>query len=320
MIEGDFKAKCIGSNSDDMISPKFISGDTYNINIRNTSLGICVSCDDKYLCKFYPNTEELIRNWLILSKYMNNENSNDKCKEDNMKETQSIIGKRAKVMYKGISKDFEGRYGLRPGYIYNIEVTEIDTAMNTMLRVDIDGIPSCLYYSNVALILKDWDFQYNEDEIVEVEEKNIEESYNKPKVITLCGSSKYKDKFYEVQRKLTLQGYIVLSLDFFIKAETTCNEDIIKLQRELKDRNLMNPIMEDFLKTNYLETEYPSLKDLVRIHNAKIDMSDAIFVINVENYIGNNTLDEVEYAHSKGKKVFYLSKYPDMKIPSVDWE
>lgn len=49
-------------------------------------------------------------------------------------------------------------------------------------------------------------------------------------------------------------------------------------------------------------------------------MSDAIFVINVENYIGNNTLDEVEYAHSKGKKVFYLSKYPDMKIPSVDWE
>jgi hypothetical protein len=45
---------------------------------------------------------------------------------------------------------------------------------------------------------------------------------------------------------------------------------------------------------------------LDRMHLAKIDLADEIFVINVDNYIGDSTRNEIEYAKSKGKKVRFL--------------
>ena len=37
----------------------------------------------------------------------------------------------------------------------------------------------------------------------------------KYKVITLCGSTKFKDKFMEIQKILTLKGNIVISVGLF---------------------------------------------------------------------------------------------------------
>ena len=44
---------------------------------------------------------------------------------------------------------------------------------------------------------------------------------------------------------------------------------------------------------------------LDEIHKQKIDMADAIFVVNVGGYIGESTWSEIEYAKKQGKKIFY---------------
>ena len=38
---------------------------------------------------------------------------------------------------------------------------------------------------------------------------------NNYKIITLCGSTRFKDEFIRVQKELTLQGYIVISVGLF---------------------------------------------------------------------------------------------------------
>lgn len=93
---------------------------------------------------------------------------------------------------------------------------------------------------------------------------------NKYNVITLCGSTKYKDEFLIAQRDLTLKGNIVLSVVFF--------EDLENLNTEM----------------------------LNKMHKAKIDMSDEIFVINVGGYIGETTKSEISYAKKLNKKISYL--------------
>ena len=45
---------------------------------------------------------------------------------------------------------------------------------------------------------------------------------------------------------------------------------------------------------------------LDNMHKRKIDMADAIYVINVGGYIGESTKSEIEYALRNGKKVYYL--------------
>jgi len=98
------------------------------------------------------------------------------------------------------------------------------------------------------------------------------------KVITLCGSTKFKDEFVEVQRKLTLEGNIVISVGLFGHAD---GEYETVLTDEVK-------IMLDDM------------------HKRKIDMAEEIFVINKNGYIGESTRSEIDYASKKGKKISYL--------------
>lgn len=103
------------------------------------------------------------------------------------------------------------------------------------------------------------------------------------KVITLCGSTKFKAEFMKVQKDLTLQGNIVISLGLF---------------SHFGDNTALEDMDEDTLtKTKEL------LDDM---HKRKIDMADEIFVINVDGYIGESTKNEIEYALNAGKKVNYL--------------
>ena len=101
---------------------------------------------------------------------------------------------------------------------------------------------------------------------------------NKYKIITLCGSIKFKEEFIKVQEKLTLKGNIILTPNFFNSMK---KEDIKEETKEMLDK----------------------------MHKQKIDMSDEIFVINVEGYIEESTRNEIEYAKAKGKKVSYLENY-----------
>lgn len=98
----------------------------------------------------------------------------------------------------------------------------------------------------------------------------------KYKVITLCGSTRFKDEFSAVQKKLTLDGNIVISVGVF--GHSGDGDVITDSVKEMLDD----------------------------IHKRKIDMADEIFVINKDGYIGSSTKSEIEYATKTGKKVNYL--------------
>ena len=102
-------------------------------------------------------------------------------------------------------------------------------------------------------------------------------------VVTLCGSTKFKNEFYEAQKRLTLEGNIVISVGLFGHSG---------------DAEVWDGIDEGALsKTKMMLDE---------MHKRKIDMADSIYVVNVDGYIGDSTRSEIEYAKKHGKKVAYL--------------
>ena len=98
------------------------------------------------------------------------------------------------------------------------------------------------------------------------------------KVITLCGSTRFKDEFMEAQKRLTLEGNIVISVGLF--GHSGDNEVWTEGTKEMLDD----------------------------MHKRKIDMADEIYVINVGRYIGSSTRSEIEYALSTGTAVHYLEE------------
>ena len=80
----------------------------------------------------------------------------------------------------------------------------------------------------------------------------------------------------EAQKQLTLEGNIVISVGLFGHSG---------------DEEVWTPGMKEMLDN---------------MHKRKIDMADAIYVINVGGYIGESTRSEIEYALRNGKKVYYL--------------
>ncbi|MDO4393326.1 MAG: hypothetical protein Q4C80_02820 [Bacillota bacterium] len=107
----------------------------------------------------------------------------------------------------------------------------------------------------------------------------------KYKVITLCGSTKFKDAFIQTQKRLTLEGNIVISVGLFGHSGD-------------------NEVWESMDEGTLTKTK-EMLDDM---HKRKIDMSDEIFVINVGGYIGSSTRSEIEYAKANGKVVTYLEE------------
>lgn len=100
----------------------------------------------------------------------------------------------------------------------------------------------------------------------------------KYKVITLCGSTRFKDEFMGVQKRLTLEGNIVISVGLF--GHSGDNEVWTEGTKEMLDD----------------------------MHLRKIDMADEIYVINVDGYVGTSTRNEIEYAKRTGKVVRYMEK------------
>ncbi len=105
-------------------------------------------------------------------------------------------------------------------------------------------------------------------------------------IITLCGSTKYKDEYLLVNKWLTLQGNVVISVSMFGHVD---NEPLTEKEKIILDE----------------------------IHKEKIELSNEIFVIDVNGYIGMSTKNEIEYAKSKEKKIRYLS---DELIEFTKWK
>jgi len=100
----------------------------------------------------------------------------------------------------------------------------------------------------------------------------------KYKVVTLCGSTRFKDDFLRIQKELTLSGHIVISVGLYGHAdgeyETVLNEEV-------------KTMLDD-------------------MHKRKIDMSDEVFIINRDGYIGDSTRSEIDYAIKTGKAIKYM--------------
>lgn len=93
------------------------------------------------------------------------------------------------------------------------------------------------------------------------------------KVVTICGSMKYVKEMMKIAFDLELKkGYTVIQCVY--------NPDSMNYEG---------------IDTNILD----------RIHRKKIDISDAIYVVNIGGYIGNSTKSEIEYAKENGKEVIY---------------
>ena len=104
------------------------------------------------------------------------------------------------------------------------------------------------------------------------------------KVITLCGSTRFKDEFLEAQKRLTLEGNVVITVGLFGHS----GDDVVWTEgvKEMLDHQ----------------------------HLAKIDLADEIFVVNVGGYIGDSTRREIAYAEFKGKAISYLE---ECRNPSI---
>ena len=97
------------------------------------------------------------------------------------------------------------------------------------------------------------------------------------KIVTICGSFKYKDMMLKKSLELELEDkYIVLQPVYGID--------------------------------NYKYTDEDK-KILGELHYKRIDISDAIYVVNVDGYIGESTKKEIEYAKRLGKEILYLEDY-----------
>ena len=93
------------------------------------------------------------------------------------------------------------------------------------------------------------------------------------KIVTICGSMRYAKEMMKISEELELKkGYAVIQ----------CVYNVDGLRYEGIDSSILD-----------------------KIHRKKIDISDAIYVVNIDGYIGNSTKKEIEYAINNGKEVIY---------------
>lgn len=104
----------------------------------------------------------------------------------------------------------------------------------------------------------------------------------KPKIVCLCGSTRFLDAFQEANLQETLAGNIVLSIGCDTKSDNT----------------LFAELTPDALK---------AMKErLDELHLRKIDLADEVYILNVDGYIGESTHRELEYAAQQHKEIRFL--------------
>ena len=106
---------------------------------------------------------------------------------------------------------------------------------------------------------------------------SVKAELDQPKIVCLCGSTKFKQEFITANFQETMAGRIVLTVGWFSHS----------------DEKIYYPTPE-------------KKKALDELHLRKIDLADEILVLNVGGYIGKSTYNELEYAKKHEKKIRYL--------------
>lgn len=99
------------------------------------------------------------------------------------------------------------------------------------------------------------------------------------KIITMCGSFKFIDEIIKLAEHLELEGNCVLVPIY----------------------NSNKPNERFYTKEDKLMFD--------KMHKEKIKLSDAIFVVNINNYIGESTKNEIKYAKELDKEIIYYTDY-----------
>ena len=108
----------------------------------------------------------------------------------------------------------------------------------------------------------------------------------KPRVVCLCGSTRFKEAFDEANYQETMAGRIVLSVGFYMHATGNRHGEGVGATPGQK-------VALDVL------------------HKRKIDLADEVLVLNVGGYVGESTRSEIDYAQSHGKPIRWLEAQPD---------
>lgn len=101
-----------------------------------------------------------------------------------------------------------------------------------------------------------------------------------PKIVCLCGSTRFFQQFQEANYRLTMEGYIVLAPGFYPHSDV--HGEGVGITPEEKER-------------------------LDQLHLRKVDLANEIFVVNVGGYVGDSTFGEIVYAAIQGKPIRFLS-------------
>lgn len=96
-------------------------------------------------------------------------------------------------------------------------------------------------------------------------------------IITLCGSARFEEEFKKWNERLTLQGHVVFTLSGYPSYHGGQKDWYKSEQKRILDE----------------------------VHCKKIDASDAILVLNYDNYIGESTAREIQHAINTGKRIKY---------------
>jgi len=95
-----------------------------------------------------------------------------------------------------------------------------------------------------------------------------------PRVVCICGSTRFRDHFTRARRDFTLAGLVVLSPSVFGHAgDTVTPEQKVNL-------------------------------DKLQLH--MIDLADFIYVLNPGGYIGDSTRNEIRHARATGKNIIFF--------------
>ena len=112
----------------------------------------------------------------------------------------------------------------------------------------------------------------------------------KPKIVCLCGSTRFSEAFQRAQFEETLAGKIVLTIGCNMKSDTELFKD-------------------------YSESELRDIKiRLDELHKRKIDLADEVLILNVNGYIGESTKSELEYAKNHCKTIRFLCNPDEQKL------
>ncbi len=110
---------------------------------------------------------------------------------------------------------------------------------------------------------------------------------DRPKVVCLCGSTRFYETWQQANFDETCAGNIILSVGFYPHAEDKAHAAHVGITPEQKVA-------------------------LDELHKRKIDLADEVYVLNVGGYVGDSNRSEIEYARAHGKPVRWLE--PDKAI------